>query len=244
MGKNKTVIYTCITGGYDDLRLPQNIEADVDYICFTDNPAIVHAPWQYRPVADLNIKGNKNINRFVKMHPHIVLPEYEQSIYVDGYIQVIDCPSKYIDEVLSGNNIALYNHPFRKNLYEEVDICIKYGHVFLYTIRKQVKAYRDAGFPDTFPLFECGVLFRKHHSADIIQLMNDWWQIYTTGVKRDQLSFSYVAWKNKTSIHQLGESDPRFGHKHFFLHLEHNKEFQLKQAIVKRINKILNLTNR
>ena len=36
--KYKKVVYTAITGNYDELITPEYINKDWDYICFTDNP--------------------------------------------------------------------------------------------------------------------------------------------------------------------------------------------------------------
>ena len=34
----KVVVYTALTGHYDDLVTPEVVEDDFDYICFTDKP--------------------------------------------------------------------------------------------------------------------------------------------------------------------------------------------------------------
>lgn len=36
----KIVIYTAFTGNYDNLKEPEYIDENCDYVCFTDNPNI------------------------------------------------------------------------------------------------------------------------------------------------------------------------------------------------------------
>jgi len=51
--------------------------------------------------------------------------------------------------------------------------------------------------------------------AELERFMERWWAEYRTGVKRDQLSFTYVSWKEGVGIGSLGRSDPRFLHRIF-----------------------------
>lgn len=47
---NKKVIYTCITGGYEQLREPSFVNDDFDYICFADNESIKSNVWQIKEI--------------------------------------------------------------------------------------------------------------------------------------------------------------------------------------------------
>ena len=42
----KIVVYTCITGGYDNILEPSIITEGVDYVCFTDNPKMKSKTWR------------------------------------------------------------------------------------------------------------------------------------------------------------------------------------------------------
>jgi hypothetical protein len=42
-------------------------------------------------------------------------------------------------------------------------------------------------------------ILRRHNRPDLIRAMEDWWDEIVHYSKRDQLSFSFVAWKNNTS---------------------------------------------
>ena len=53
--------------------------------------------------------------------------------------------------------------------------------------------------------FETNVLLRKHNTAECINLMNHWWEWIEKNSKRDQLSLTYVLWKNSVNVNYLFE---------------------------------------
>ena len=56
----KIVVYTAITGSYDDIITPQVVENDFDYICFTDNPDLKSEFWDIRYMEELDLDGFLN----------------------------------------------------------------------------------------------------------------------------------------------------------------------------------------
>ena len=47
------------------------------------------------------------------------------------------------------------------------------------------------------------VVFRRHNENDCINAMEDWWSEIKYNSKRDQLSFNYIAWKNKLNFNYI-----------------------------------------
>ena len=89
--KKNRVIYTCITGGDDELLPIKYITPGFDYICFTDD-LTMHVPynWQLRPIPE-ELQGYSKVKqqRLIKIQPHKYLPEYEESIWIDGSIEIV-----------------------------------------------------------------------------------------------------------------------------------------------------------
>jgi len=84
----KTIYYTALVGDYDTLSDPEYISHDGDYVCFTDQPVKHGGIWEIRPLQKV-IEGDPvRTNRWHKMHPHILFPEYEKSVYLDSNIQI------------------------------------------------------------------------------------------------------------------------------------------------------------
>jgi hypothetical protein len=69
------------------LREPKIIEKNIDYICFTDNKKIKSKKWKLIYVVP-NFKSNLE-NRKYKILPHKYLDKYDESLYIDGNIQII-----------------------------------------------------------------------------------------------------------------------------------------------------------
>ena len=88
----KCVIYTCIIGAYDDLLQPAVTDPDFDFVCFVgkgEKTAERIGVWEIREF-DCGLDNPRLVSRYPKMHPHVLLPEYEASVYVDGNIELLD----------------------------------------------------------------------------------------------------------------------------------------------------------
>jgi hypothetical protein len=60
----------------------------------------------------------------------------------------------------------------------------------------QVAKYYREGMPDKLDLVATGVVVRKN-SEQALKFCRAWWHEISKNSRRDQLSFGYVAWKNK-----------------------------------------------
>lgn len=204
----RMVVYTCITGGYDELLEPLVTEPGVDYICVSCTPPQPGSVWRHLPLPP-DTGDAVATSRYVKMHPHILFPQHDISIYVDGNIKLLAPVAELASESMRHASIALYGHTFRNCVYEEALECSILGYDWHWRIAAQMKRYRRDGFPTGWGLFEGNVIIRNHHNPDMIRLMKMWWNEYSNGVRRDQLSLTYLAWKTSTTIYNLGPSDPR-----------------------------------
>ena len=211
-GKNKKAIYTCITNRYDNLFVHTYINNDWDYICFTDDKYLIDAKvygnWIIKPLYNYGINGNLDntrINRWHKLHPHVILEDYDYSLYVDANI---DIKTSYIFECVDkvrGKNIDLSIPPhFEKDcIYDEADTVIKVKLDNEDIVRKQIKLFREEGFPEHYGLTENSIIYRNHNNNRIISIMEEWWHFVENYSKRDQLSLFYILWKNNMQMEYL-----------------------------------------
>lgn len=237
MSEKKTVVYTCITGFYDQLKSPQVTESNVDYICFTDNQDFHADGWQVRRLPFLHL-NNIDANRHVKMMPHIYLSEYDVSVYIDGNIEIVSPLDGLIESTLSNSLIALYEHPFRDCIYEEAMECLLIGYDWPWKIFSQLKRYKLSKYKQSNGLFECGVIFRRHHALEVINLMECWWKEYRHGVKRDQISLPFLAWKMGVTIKNIGKSDFRYERNYFSLNAHRNNRRKIPQRARGLFNRV------
>lgn len=191
METQRSVIYTAIFGGYDELDDPQMISKDYDYVCFTDDHNLKSDIWDVR-VIDLPVLNDyPRSNRYVKIKPHEFLSEYEYSLYLDGSIFLKGVPN--IIEILNEYNLAVEKHPRRECcIYKEAEQCKAIGYGIASEIDKQIKDYRSLGVPEYMGLWANGILFRKHNEVSLIELEEVWWEHIMKYSWRDQISFPCV----------------------------------------------------
>ena len=192
--KPKKAIYTCITNGYDTLDEHPFICEGFDYICFTDNQSLKSNVWQIRqmPKETQNIPSHKK-QRFVKINPHIVLPEYDLSVWVDGNIHI----QGDVNELLSNESIIIPQHPERECIYDEMEACYRIGKDTMDNMLPQITRYKNENFPSKYGMVQSNIIIRKHNTEECKRLMNLWWKELSNGSHRDQLSFNYCLWKNQ-----------------------------------------------
>lgn len=233
----KVAIYTCITGEYDNLAVPVTVDPRLDYFFFTDKSRHTEFPWNLVAI-DLPQLCAKDKNRFVKMHPHKFLSEYDITIYIDGSIQIVgDIYSLILHTVNSKEEIFLYEHPERNCIFREGMACAHYSHDWIWTIASQMRKYRKDGYPADNGLFEAGVIIRKNTNT-VSSLMNMWWNEYCSGAKRDQLSLPVIAWRLGVPLGSLGKSDFRCEQRYFkFTH--HLRRWSLKLTLRKYLNRVI-----
>jgi hypothetical protein len=207
--KKKMVVYTCITGNYDQLNNHSYINPASDYICFTDDVSIKNnknSSWQIKQLVFDKLDNVRN-NRWHKLHPHILFPEYEKSVYVDANINIVS-EELFADidiAVRDSRKISLGPHFSRKCVYDELDACLKFKKDDPVIMREQIDLIRKEGFPENYGLFEGNIIYREHHDKDVKKIMDDWWWWIENYSRRDQLSLTYVLWKNNFRISPLSE---------------------------------------
>ena len=237
--KNKTVIYTAIFGGKDNLIEPEFIPKGCDFICFTDNENLKSDIWQVRKVEPTFSDPVRNA-RMYKVLSHKFLAEYEYSIWIDGNLLLKGDVNKLIKKYLSNVNLAIFNHNQHKKrwkklfwikntedcrdcVYQEVNYLLKIGEQGKYKddpalIKKQMEKYRREKYPERNGLAVSMIILRKHNEADIIQTMEAWWQEIKNHSRRDQLSFNFVVWKNNLKFVYIKGDSRR---NKYFLHRKH-----------------------
>ncbi|MEN9898337.1 MAG: hypothetical protein RLZZ66_1986 [Pseudomonadota bacterium] len=205
MDKNlKIAVYTCITGGYDKLALPLLVDSRIDYFCFTDNDAYYFDDFWSVKLLNLPDLDNKDVNRYVKMHPHIFLSDYDITVYIDGNIEIVGELYELLSKVDKLDDVFFaYRHSERNCIYSEGAACSYYSHDWIWNIAKKMRDYSESHYPMNNGLVSANVLIRKKN-LQMSTLMDAWWLAYQNGVKRDQLSLPYVSWKLNIPIHYLG----------------------------------------
>ena len=229
---NKKVIYTAVTGGYDNIVKPKYIPDGFDFICFSDTD-IQSDFWDIRKILPLYSDSTRTARKY-KILPHRFLSEYDLSIWVDGNFLIRNDLNELIEKYLSDSNMACYDHNQcrldpRGCIYEEAKAILwlgqndpnkKYKDIPK-TVVEQVNKYNEEGYPTGNGLIMSGVLLRKHNEIDVVKSMESWWEELKLHSRRDQLSFNYIAWKTELNFNLI-DGDIR-DNDYFYL-LGHNHQ--------------------
>lgn len=203
----KIAVYTCITGKYDAVEEPLITESNCDYFLFTNNSKLQSVNWKIKSIPEhiLDFKDNAKINRYIKMHPAELFPEYDYTIYIDGNIKLISTISNFVERINSTTGLAIHKHCANNCIYDEYKTCRAYGKGDNKNLKKQIKMYEKEGFPHQYGLLECNVLVYDIKNKKSKSIFDDWWNEYLNSESmRDQIALPFVLWKNNVKLEDIG----------------------------------------
>lgn len=198
--KREKVIYTCISGEYDNLNNFKYFDDSWDYICYTNQERIINKKnkgiWKVYPMKYQELDQVRNA-RWHKVFPNKLFgKKYQTSLWIDGNIVI---KNKKFFENINNKKQAIFIsaiHPVRKCIYEEAKVCKELKKDKNDIINNQIQELKKLKFPKNIGLYESNIIYRKHEK-EIEKLMEEWWFWIRNYSKRDQLSLNYVCWKNR-----------------------------------------------
>lgn len=201
----KVVVYSCITGKYDNSIIPKYTPSNVKYIMYTNDD---NCPgWECRkiPKEIMDLENPVAINRYIKFNPHELFNnEFDFSIYIDGNINVISDLSKIICLVDKKYGFAFHRHYARQSILDEAKYCIAYKKGNKSQILELLKKYEDEKFPLEYGLVEGNVIVNDLKNLKSKKIMKEIWNEFNNlKAYRDQLIIPYVLWKNSIEIKDI-----------------------------------------
>lgn len=221
---NKYVVYTVLTGGYEDVLQPLVCDSRFDYILFSNDYSEERIGiWQIRPIPPIvDLSDNKRLSRYPKSHPESMLAEYNASLYIDANIQIADkwVYNRCIELAEQMVNVAgiklLYTG--RDDIYRHAyDMCML-GYEHDMDAIRQMSALYKKGFPEHFGLNENNIIFRSH-SVKMKHVDEEWWWWIRNYSFRDQFSFMFCIWKYQIPMaYFLPDGEDSHNSVHFIFH--------------------------
>lgn len=216
------IIYTCITGNYDDL-IPQPSYEGVKYICFSDsiNKSQYHN-WEIFPIPSLEINQPNLINRYLKALHYNLDFNSNISMYIDGNVLIKSNPTSMVRQFEeSAASIAAFKHPHRENIMQEFEELISTQKLTQLEIKKTFKlleSMKAEGY-DFTPLLSAGYIILRRHDDHVLKIaLREWLDIILNECKRDQMSLQFVLWKHGITMKYLDDFiDPHL----FFSRYDH-----------------------
>jgi hypothetical protein len=112
------IAYTAIYGGYDPLHSHIDHPDVAEWICYTDDPELIHPDWTVI-VEPARYAHPRLSAKWRKTHPPLLT---DRSIWLDGSVQPISprFVTGFLDLLDAGADMAMFRHPQRDNIFDEV----------------------------------------------------------------------------------------------------------------------------
>ncbi|MDN3522089.1 rhamnan synthesis F family protein [Halomonas ramblicola] len=192
---NKVVVFTALSGGYEELPRPQHLNPNYDYVAFCDEPMDSHGVWQLRPMEFWH-PDKVRMARRIKTNPHVYLKDYDLAIWIDANVVIENDISQYVNEFISSSScVAGIPHPIRNCVYHEAQSVMETKKDVADRVGRQIKKYRKEQYPEYNGLIETNLMMIKIDSPDARKFLDRWWSEICKFSHRDQLSVNYALWK-------------------------------------------------
>ncbi|HXQ40673.1 MAG TPA: glycosyltransferase domain-containing protein [Candidatus Udaeobacter sp.] len=198
----RRAVYTILVGGSDAFLSPLHAEPGLDYIAFTDAGEAPHSPWQARPLAAQE-RNPRMTARWHKLHPHRLLPDYRESLYIDANILIKKPIVPLFEQVLLNAPLAMFRHPNRDCSYTEAEAVKRLRYDDGAIVDAQMAYYRAHGLPIGAGLHFGGIMFRRHEDGALTKMLEDWWRQLKIFSHRDQLSLEFMLRRHGMTVEDI-----------------------------------------
>lgn len=201
----KDIVYSCSFTGYDWSFAPLRDLPGVQFVRFMEKRPPLLRRWRYRPIPGSVRQPTQTLtNRFCKLHPHLLFPEADLAVYVDGNVLVTGDLGPLIDAFrTSGQDLALFPHPSGRTVGEEIDFALKVGKIpesARPRAMAQRAAYAEEGLLSE-PITENTIIFWNLASPTARLLGETWWQELVRFTQRDQISLPKALRQTGARVH-------------------------------------------
>lgn len=176
---------------------PQPYFEGLRYLCFS--VAEPPKPWEWIKLDQPYADPCRNAKR-PKILPWDFLPDWEVSLWIDCNMRLRADP-----RTIPLAPLAIHTHAKRDCVYDELTACVLLNKDDPDLLARQVSAYRMAGHPRKWGLWENGCLLRQN-VPEVEALCRDWWEEIACSSCRDQLSLPVVLRRHNYTPKSLGNN--------------------------------------
>ena len=214
LGDQRIVVYMAPFGGYDQVREPWIVPDNIDYRLVTTDVVPGTSAWKHVDPSDVmppEVAGDPVLaNRWCKMHPHLLFPQHQTSIYLDSNFLVASDLTA-LAAGLGAYPVAMFRHKQRTCVYDEIRACIVKGKAPREDLEAHERLLRDHGVPQNRGFLEAPVIVRNHADQRCVDLMDAWWSAFLAGPsRRDQIALADALWQLGVEPGTIGTLGPDF----------------------------------
>lgn len=206
-----------ITSGYDELKEPIHNNPEWDFICFTDDESLSSDRWQIVLLENPSKLNAHFLSRRPKILPHLYLPEYEYTLYIDAAYRVTGDLNDLVD---FENPISLVIRDLNRSIEDEVADLLKYKTIIKDEAERLISYLRADNSELSKGTYYMGGLIGRKQTDQIAKMMEEWWWLITHVFHRDQPWLQYLLHNYKITP---GEYSTRWVRNYMSYHF-HNKK--------------------
>jgi hypothetical protein len=187
-----TCVYTVLVGGYERLNeQPIAAESALPFICLSDNPGLTSETWQVRQIEPTFAMDPIRSQRDLKTRPHLHLPSFSRSLYIDNSIVLKVRPEVLFETWLTDCPFALPPHSFRETVLDEFLAVAQLGFDDPTRIFEQLNHYAlsEPEVLNQKPWWSA-ILLRDHEDPQVRAMSELWAAHIFRYSRRDQLSIN------------------------------------------------------
>lgn len=204
----ETVVYTVLFGAVDRILDPLVFPDNIHYFIITDQDLPENSPWKKIDASaslPAEIADDPVLcSRWYKMHPEILFPEFEASIYIDANILVTSDLTP-LTAGLDQFPFTMFRHRTRDCAYQEIQACLAQKKASRQNLMMDKKRLEERALPEHWGLLEAPVIVRKHNDPLCRRIMDEWWKDFCEGAsRRDQIALMDCLWQLQIPPEQIG----------------------------------------
>lgn len=183
-------VYTTLVGQYEPLNeQPVRHRSNFRFICLTDDPSLRSESWECRLVTPLLPMDPVRSQRELKIRPHVWMPEFSGSLYIDNSVVLKEPPERFFELMGPDQRFLLPFHSFRETVLDEF---IEVAHVGLDDEMRLLDQLNHYTLSHPSVLMErpwwTAIMVRDHQSAQVRKMLDIWALHVHRYSRRDQLS--------------------------------------------------------
>lgn len=218
---NKIAIISALSGLNGEYIKDPVVKFDnVDYFLFTDREYSNFSVWKQKQLpkfSTVDLYSDRRNAKIAKVLGFLLCPGYDYYIWRDHTSEVIIDPYKMVELFFSnGAEIALFKHPERNCLYQELNAIVYHKKEIEETSKNTLEYFRRIDYPEGLGLFELSSFMYKN-TPNIQNMMYTWWECICRYTSRDQCTFPYALNSHKISYTYIPGSAQIYGGNNNFI---------------------------
>jgi len=201
----RVALVTAVIGPFDSLLLPESLEQDVDYFCFSDSIDDGYGVFRILPPPYVDADPRRTA-RYIKTNLPKLFPDYDFVVWADANVLIRSSALAFVAASNAADcGVGAIPHPVRETYFEEAQEVKALALDDESVIDAQIDRYRSLPELAEEQLIETNFMVLDVRRPEVHQFCRLWWNEINSYSKRDQLSINYALLKAGVQWHPLLE---------------------------------------